>query len=375
MDQQQALEAWGGGLDSVVPAREKPPRNIAQPYAEEARAAAAQQQWASPPHGSPSHSGHVQGTNWDGVGEPPPRRAADHCQNSWRGGDPRDDDPRRDSYERDYDDLPLHQQQRGHFRPPERDFEDEAPMHQMMNDIDDLAVSERSATRRNDGGAARVMQDRDQPIRMDRKAPEGCNEEAPRDFMRGPPSHNRSNRDLSMDGSGGDCSGPPASPQQPPTAPEPRQPPRSRQRALPPVDDGWAGQGLGDALAPKKAPVSTASSTAGGASRSGIGGASTAGSDCSKTPQEIVKWVRSLPESHVPEKAREQVVAIVEDRNMGGSQFSQYVQAVPPEVCGPKHAMKLKAAWGNVLKEAAAREVAISNLNSAPKQKATMIVV
>merc|ERR1712087_841467 len=138
------------------------------------------------------------------------------------------------------------------------------------------------------------------------------------------------------------------------------------------------GQGLGDCLAPKKAPptaVSTASSTAGGASRSGVGGGSTAGSDCSKTPQEINQWLRSLPESHVPEKTREQLAAIVEDEGMHGSVFTQYVQTVPPEICAPKHKMKLKAAWENVLKEQAAREVALSNLNSAPKQKAVAIVV
>lgn len=157
---------------------------------------------------------------------------------------------------------------------------------------------------------------------------------------RGPMSQNRSNRDLNQDGG------------------------------------GWAGQSLGDALAPKKAPPSAPSSAGGSAAKGGAaGGASSAGSDCQKTPKEICAWVRTLPESHVPEKAREQLAAIVEGGNMGGSQFSQYVLTVPPEVCAPKHAMKLKAAWSNVLKEAAAREVALANLNSAPKQKATMIVV
>lgn len=60
---------------------------------------------------------------------------------------------------------------------------------------------------------------------------------------------------------------------------------------------------------------------------------------------------------------------------MNGATFSQYVQQVPPEICAPKHAMKLKAAWANVLKEAEARQVALANLSAAPKQKATMIVV
>lgn len=148
--------------------------------------------------------------------------------------------------------------------------------------------------------------------------------------------------------------------------------PKGRKKAPPPVDDCWAGQSLGDALAPKKvapAPSTTASST------TAAGVAAARGADCSKTPQEIVTWVRSLPESHVPEKSREQLAALVEDGSMNGAAFSQYVQQVPPEICAPKHAMKLKAAWSNVLKEAEARQVALDNLNAAPKQKATMIVV
>jgi len=88
-----------------------------------------------------------------------------------------------------------------------------------------------------------------------------------------------------------------------------------------------------------------------------------------------VTWVRSLPESHVPEKAREHIAAIVDNEGMSERGFSQFVKEVPPEICAPKNKMKLKAAWDNVLKEAAAREVAISNLANQPKQKATMIVV
>jgi len=88
-----------------------------------------------------------------------------------------------------------------------------------------------------------------------------------------------------------------------------------------------------------------------------------------------VTWVRSLPESHVPEKAREHIAAIVENEGMSERGFSLFVKEVPPEICAPKNKMKLKAAWDNVLKEAAAREVAISNLANQPKQKATMIVV
>jgi len=82
-----------------------------------------------------------------------------------------------------------------------------------------------------------------------------------------------------------------------------------------------------------------------------------------------------LPESHVPEKAKENICAIVEDGALRGAEFSAYVQQVPPEVCGPKHAIKLKAAWANVLREAAVKEVAMANLANNHKEKATMIVV
>lgn len=163
----------------------------------------------------------------------------------------------------------------------------------------------------------------------------------------------------------------------PPAVPEPRQAPRTRQRPAPPANDAWAGQSLGDALAPKKAPPSAASSTTGGGGNRSTGSAanSSAG-DCSKTPKEICAWVRSLPESHVPEKTREQLASIVEDGDLHGSDFSRYVQTVPPEICAPKHAMKLKAAWNNVLKEAALSQVAQENFSAASKKpKATMLVI
>lgn len=193
------------------------------------------------------------------------------------------------------------------------------------------------------------------------------------DTLRGPPpSQGRVGRNDAFEDDAFD-GGFDAAPPGPPAAPERPAPSRSRQRPAPPGDnDGWAGQSLGDALAPKKAPPAAASSAGrggGGAKRS------SEGADCQKTPAEIITWVRSLPERHVPEKAREQLAAIVENGALGGAAFSDYVQQVPPEICAPKNAMHLKAAWGNVLKEAAAREVALANLNNAPKQKATMMVV
>lgn len=160
--------------------------------------------------------------------------------------------------------------------------------------------------------------------------------------------------------------------------------PRGRGRVAPPADNGWGGQSLGDALAPKKAAAPAAASAGGGSSGSRGGpGARTAapaaqsatGHDPGKSTEWIVSWVRSLPESHVPERTREGIVQVVEERRLSGREFSEYVQTVPPEVCAPKNAMKLKAAWGNVLKEADAVQVAMANLSNQPKQKATMIVV
>lgn len=123
------------------------------------------------------------------------------------------------------------------------------------------------------------------------------------------------------------------------------------------------------------AAVSSGSGPARAAARGGGAPNATVAAECSKSAEEIVTWLRTLPESHVPEKSRENLIAIVEDHGHDGSSFSKYVQQVPPEVCAPKHAMKLKAAWGNVLKEQEAKAIAMSNLSNAPRQKATMIVI
>eukprot|EP00927_Polykrikos_kofoidii_P056990 TRINITY_DN5108_c0_g1_i1.p1 TRINITY_DN5108_c0_g1~~TRINITY_DN5108_c0_g1_i1.p1 ORF type:complete len:861 (-),score=151.73 TRINITY_DN5108_c0_g1_i1:366-2948(-) len=150
-----------------------------------------------------------------------------------------------------------------------------------------------------------------------------------------------------------------------------------------PAVDSWGGQSLADAFAPKKAAPAggdhSSGNSGGGRRNSGGGGSgsqkvSSEGAKCSKTTEEIVQWVRSLPESHVPEKSRENIVAIVEDGGLRGPEFSDYVLSVPPEICAPKNAMKLKAAWNNVLKESIAKEVAMETLQNQRKQKATMLV-
>lgn len=149
------------------------------------------------------------------------------------------------------------------------------------------------------------------------------------------------------------------------------------------TEDAWGGQSLADAFAPKKkAPVSPLGrgSSVSGRGNASRGGGSKAGrgdgeSTCTKTVVEIVTWVRSLPESHVPEKMRENLAAIIESKNLSGDAFTDYVQQVPPEVCAPKNAMKLKAGWNNVLREDAVREAAKQTLADSKIQKATMLVV
>merc|ERR1712008_378128 len=89
----------------------------------------------------------------------------------------------------------------------------------------------------------------------------------------------------------------------------------------------------------------------------------------SKKAKDIVAWVRSLPEAHVPERSREQIAGIIESQDLGEAAFTEYIQTVPPDICAPKNKMKLKNAWDNVLKESALRKVACENFNSAPKQK------
>lgn len=99
------------------------------------------------------------------------------------------------------------------------------------------------------------------------------------------------------------------------------------------------------------------------------------GQDDGKSPDDICKWLKSLPLSHVPEKAQNELCAVVEEGNMGGQEFDRYVKEVPPEICAPRHAMKLKAAWANMLKEAECREVAISNLANQPKSKGVALTL
>merc|ERR1712107_765549 len=125
--------------------------------------------------------------------------------------------------------------------------------------------------------------------------------------------------------------------------PRPRQQTRTANAA--PAADNRSEQPLGQALAPKKAPPPTSADSNGNAQANAGEGSS----ECNKSSTEICEWVRTLPESHVPERSRENIISIVEQGGMSSSEFSDYLQCIPSEVCAPKHAMKLKSAWKNVL--------------------------
>jgi len=88
--------------------------------------------------------------------------------------------------------------------------------------------------------------------------------------------------------------------------------------------------------------------------------------------------LRSIPESLIPERARECVVKAVEDAGLQGVAFSSFVERIPHEVCAPKHAMKLRTAWKNVLAEAVAIECCKQSLDHAvntPVRKGVQIVL
>lgn len=334
------MESWGGGgLDDVMPPRQLASNNVAKGYADQARGPT---QPLSSPMGSPMASPQAAAADWGGMSLGDalgPKRPADLAQ--WRAA----------------------ANDRG--APQDQDFD-----HEPAGGTDDNWLAN-GTEMGGQGRGGTPLQARGQP--------QGSRQPQAKGGFSG-----LDEDDESFGLSGGSV--PRSTGRSPPAAAAESAPRPSRTRpSTQPADDGWGGQSLGDALAPRKAVAAPTPSSAGGGSsgsrdRGGAGrGAQaatpSAGADCQKTPQEIITWVRGLPESHVPEKCRENIAAIVEEQRLGGREFSEYVLHVPPEVCAPRHAMKLKAAWSAILREPALREVALSNLANQPKQKATMIVV
>eukprot|EP00927_Polykrikos_kofoidii_P076887 TRINITY_DN7389_c0_g2_i1.p1 TRINITY_DN7389_c0_g2~~TRINITY_DN7389_c0_g2_i1.p1 ORF type:complete len:772 (-),score=150.19 TRINITY_DN7389_c0_g2_i1:73-2388(-) len=135
--------------------------------------------------------------------------------------------------------------------------------------------------------------------------------------------------------------------------------------------DPWAGVQLGGA--PPKAATATRPPPEPRPSKRGGGGGGGGGGSSDKSPGEIVEWLRSLPISHVPEASREQLVELVEAQGYDGGSFTDYVKTVPPEVCAPKHAIKLRNAWSNVLQEAEHKKICEQNLKENVGKKAVAI--
>lgn len=148
--------------------------------------------------------------------------------------------------------------------------------------------------------------------------------------------------------------------------------PKARNSAI--VADPFDGVSLGDALGkPASVPAPAARDPMPVKGRGNNTDCSVG--CCDKAPADIVAWLKTLPESHVPEQMREGIICVVEQQGLHGDAFTQYVQAIPPDVCAPKPAMKLKAAWKNVLAEAEAQAICRQNLDiaAASDKKAVLV--
>eukprot|EP00929_Paragymnodinium_shiwhaense_P080910 TRINITY_DN42240_c0_g1_i1.p1 TRINITY_DN42240_c0_g1~~TRINITY_DN42240_c0_g1_i1.p1 ORF type:complete len:706 (-),score=140.37 TRINITY_DN42240_c0_g1_i1:214-2154(-) len=104
--------------------------------------------------------------------------------------------------------------------------------------------------------------------------------------------------------------------------------------------------------APQRVPAAAATAT----SDSGAQGVATA-----KTAPKVVEWIRQLPASQVPDKEREALACAVEAEGLDGAKFTK-VAADPSALASrglpsPQHALKVRRAWEQVLREDACRKV------------------
>lgn len=86
----------------------------------------------------------------------------------------------------------------------------------------------------------------------------------------------------------------------------------------------------------------------------------------------MAAWVRGLPSSQVPEKQREALACSVLAEGLDSDSFTKVAHA--PDMLAarglpsPAHALKVRKAWEQVLREDACRQIA---LESAASTKAT----
>lgn len=86
-------------------------------------------------------------------------------------------------------------------------------------------------------------------------------------------------------------------------------------------------------------------------------------------PNAVAAWIRALPSSQVPEKQREALACSVEAEGLDSDSFTKV--AHEPSLLAqrglpsPAHALKVRRAWEQVLREDACRQIAMESATSA----------
>jgi len=98
-----------------------------------------------------------------------------------------------------------------------------------------------------------------------------------------------------------------------------------------------------------------------------------------REPTEIATWVRSLPDSQVPEAQREALAASIEQQSIYGGLFTDLAgkssTLVEYGLSSPQQAVKVRRAWEQVLREDECKQVAIENAHGTPSPKAVKMVL
>lgn len=95
-----------------------------------------------------------------------------------------------------------------------------------------------------------------------------------------------------------------------------------------------------------------------------------------RSAAEVAALLRSMPESQVPEKQREETAAKVEQDGIDGASFTKIVESHKLDELGlgGRQGIQVTKFWKNVLQEDAMRKAAEQNFHNAPAQKAVKMV-
>eukprot|EP00930_Biecheleria_cincta_P040534 TRINITY_DN27765_c0_g1_i2.p1 TRINITY_DN27765_c0_g1~~TRINITY_DN27765_c0_g1_i2.p1 ORF type:complete len:685 (-),score=91.27 TRINITY_DN27765_c0_g1_i2:88-2142(-) len=101
--------------------------------------------------------------------------------------------------------------------------------------------------------------------------------------------------------------------------------------------------------------------------------------EANHSPSQLAEWVRTLPPSHLPDKVREELATSLQLQAVDGKRFTDIAEN-PNElakfgVLAPLHAMKVRKAWAQVLREDACRRVAAENFGADSDRKSVKVVV